>query len=70
MILRFMSREGQFRLTVDPTTAFPDILPQLAEKLPANVDLSSITVNPKPHGEEARSLSTLRGVTFEHVGLK
>ncbi|KAK7191776.1 nuclear protein localization protein 4 [Paraphaeosphaeria sporulosa] len=70
MILRFVSKEGQFRLTVDAATAFPDILPQIAEKLPSNVDLSSITVSNKPHGGDARKLSTLRGITFNQVGLK
>ncbi|PSN69601.1 NPL4-domain-containing protein [Corynespora cassiicola Philippines] len=69
MILRFVSREGQFRLTVEPTTAFPDILPQLAEKLPPNADLASITVSNKPHGGDARKLSALKGVTFKQVGL-
>lgn len=70
MILRFVSKEGQFRLTVDAATAFPDILPQLAEKLPANVDLSSITVSNKPHGGDARALNSLKGITFAKVGLK
>ena len=70
MILRFVSKEGQFRLTVDPADAFTDIAPQIAEKLPANVDIATITVNNKPQGGEARKLSTLRGVTFQQVGLK
>lgn len=70
MILRFVSKEGQFRLTVEPSTAFPDVLPQIAEKLPGNVDLASVTVSNKPHGGDARQISTLRGVTFQQVGLK
>lgn len=69
MILRFVSREGQFRLTVEPTTTFPDIIPQLAEKLPPNVDISSITVSNKPAGGDARKLSSLRGISFKQVGL-
>jgi nuclear protein localization family protein 4 len=69
MILRFVSKEGQFRLTVEPSTTFPDIIPQVAEKLPKNVDLTSITVSNRPHGGDARQLSSLKGVTFEQVGL-
>jgi len=69
MILRFVSKEGQFRLTVEPTTNFPDIIPQVAEKLPSNVDLSSITVSNKPSGGDARKISSLKGVSFQQVGL-
>jgi nuclear protein localization family protein 4 len=69
MILRFVSKEGQFRLTVEPTTTFPDIIPQIAEKLPKSVDLSSITVSNKPAGGDARKISSLKGVTFKQVGL-
>jgi nuclear protein localization family protein 4 len=69
MILRFVSKEGQFRLAVEPTTTFPDIVPQIAEKLPKSVDLSSITVSNKPHGGDARKISSLKGVTFKQVGL-
>lgn len=69
MILRFVSREGQFRLNVEPNTTFPDIVPQIAEKLPSSVDLSTLTVSNKPHGGDSRLFSTLRGVSFEQVGL-
>lgn len=69
MILRFVSKEGQFRLTVEPTTTFPEILPQVAEKLPKNVDFASISVSNKPHGGDARKLASLKGVTFDQVGL-
>lgn len=67
--LRFRSRDGQFNLTVDPEGDFPSILPQVAEKLPKNVDLSSITVSNKPQGGDARLLSSLQGVTFQRIGL-
>ncbi|KAL1609115.1 nuclear protein localization protein 4 [Nothophoma quercina] len=69
MILRFVSKEGQFRLTVEPTTTFADILPQVAEKLPKNVDLASVAVSNKPQGGDARKLASLKGVTFQQVGL-
>lgn len=69
MILRFVSKEGQFRLTVEPTTTFPEILPQVAEKLPKNVDPASIAVSNKPQGGDARKLASLKGVSFEQVRL-
>ena len=69
MILRFVSKEGQFRLTVEPTDTFAGILPQVAEKLPKNVDLQSVSVSNKPHGGDARKLASLQGVTFQQVGL-
>ncbi|KAF2801856.1 NPL4-domain-containing protein [Mytilinidion resinicola] len=69
MILRFFSREGQFRLDVQPSTTFTDIIPQVAEKLPKTVDIKSISVSNKPHGGDHRKLSTLKGVTFGQVGL-
>lgn len=69
MILRFVSKEGQFRLTVEPTTTFTDILPQVAEKLPKNVDLASVAVSNKPHGGDSRKIVSLKGVTFQQVGL-
>ena len=69
MILRFVSKEGQFRLNVQPSQTFPDIVSQVAEKLPSTVDISSITVSNKPQGKDARKLKSLKGVTFEQVGL-
>jgi nuclear protein localization family protein 4 len=69
MILRFVSKEGQFRLTVEPTTTFPEILPQIAEKLPKSVDLQSVTVCNRPQGGDARRISDLQGVSFQHVNL-
>ena len=69
MILRFVSKEGQFRLTVEPTTTFTDILPQVAEKLPKNADLASVAVSNKPQGGDSRKIASLKGVTFQQVGL-
>ena len=69
MILRFVSKEGQFRLTVHPEDTFPEILPQIAEKLPKNVDLESISVSNRPQGGDARKLAELKGVSFKQVGL-
>jgi len=70
MLLRFQSRDGQFRLTVGPETQFPDLLPQILEKLPANADAASVTLSNKPHGGDARIVQALKGVTLKQVGLK
>lgn len=69
MILRFVSKEGQFRLTVQPEDTFTDIAPQVAEKLPKNVQFQSITVSNRPQGGDARKLADLKGVSFKQVGL-
>ena len=69
MILRFQSREGQFRLTVEPTTDIASILPQVLEKLPKDVLASSVTISPKPHGGDSRPIEALKGVTFGRLGL-
>ncbi|KAK1007502.1 nuclear protein localization protein 4 [Friedmanniomyces endolithicus] len=69
MILRFQSREGQFRLNVEAATDIASILPQLQEKLPKNVITSSITISPKPHGADSRPIQALKGVTFGRLGL-
>lgn len=70
MILRFQSRNGQFRLTVEPKDDFTTVSSQIAEKLPPNTDLSSITISPKPQDKSsARKLESLKGITFERVGL-
>lgn len=69
MILRFVSKEGQFRLTVQPEDTFADITPQITEKLPKNVDLQSITISNRPQGGDARKLAELKGVSFKQVGL-
>jgi nuclear protein localization family protein 4 len=62
--------EGQFRLTVEPTTTFLDVLPQIAEKLPKTVDTQSVTVSNRPHGGDARKIVDLDGVSFGQVGLQ
>lgn len=70
MILRFQSRNGQFRLTVEPKDDFTTVASQIIEKLPSNIDISSITISPKPQDKaSARKLDGLKGVTFERVGL-
>jgi nuclear protein localization family protein 4 len=66
---QFVSKDGQFRLTVQPEDTFSSILPQVAEKLPSNVDIQSISVSNRPQGGDARKLAELKGVSFKQVGL-
>jgi nuclear protein localization family protein 4 len=70
MILRFQSRFGQFRLTVDQHTDISTILPAVLEKLPADVVPSSVTISPKPAGADSRPIEALKGITFARLGLE
>ncbi|KAI9700536.1 MAG: nuclear protein localization protein 4 [Bogoriella megaspora] len=69
MLIRFQGRDGQFRITVQPQDQLVSILPQIVDKLPKDVDPTSVTISPKPHGAEAHSVVSLKGVTFERLGL-
>ncbi|KAF4555966.1 NPL4-like protein [Elsinoe fawcettii] len=69
MIIRFQSRNGQFRLTLEPTTEIASILPQVLEKLPKDAIPSSVTMSPKPQGGDSRPIEALKGITFQRLGL-
>jgi nuclear protein localization family protein 4 len=70
MLLRFRGRDGQFRLDVNPDDSFPSLTSRIAEHLPKDVDLASITVSNQPQGGDARRPADLKGVSLGRVGLK
>ncbi|KAI4150348.1 MAG: hypothetical protein L6R39_002289 [Caloplaca ligustica] len=70
ILLRFESKDGQFRLTVDPADKFPSLLSKILDNLPKDVDSRTLTLSNKPHGGEDRLLSSLGGVAIERVGLR
>ncbi|KAF2754323.1 nuclear protein localization protein 4 [Pseudovirgaria hyperparasitica] len=69
MILRFQSKEGQFRLTVQQTDDFASLLHPILEKLPKDVDPTSITVSNDPRAGDKRKIASLKGITFKQVGM-
>ncbi|KAL8768023.1 MAG: hypothetical protein Q9209_005627 [Squamulea sp. 1 TL-2023] len=70
VLLRFESRNGQFRFTVNPTDEFPALLTKILDNLPKGVDSRTLTLSNKPHAGEDRLLSSLKGIAIERVGLK
>ncbi|KAK7622780.1 NPL4 family-domain-containing protein [Phyllosticta paracitricarpa] len=70
MIIRFESRFGRFRLTVEPHDDFSSIAPHIVDKLPSEIDPSSITVALKAARSETQPLSALQGHTFEQLGIR
>jgi nuclear protein localization family protein 4 len=70
MLLRFQSRNGQFRLTAEDNTEFTSLLAGILEKLPSDTDPASIMLSNKPQGGDARKLSALKGVQLSQVGIK
>ncbi|KAL8737809.1 MAG: hypothetical protein Q9181_001343 [Wetmoreana brouardii] len=70
ILLRFESKNGQFRLTVNPTDHFPTLLSKILDNLPKDADSRTLTLSNKPHGGEDRLLSSLKGVAIERVGLR
>ena len=75
MLLRFESKNGQFRLTAQPTDTFAALGRQILGNLPANTDPSSIVISPKPvsntpNTQQERRLADIPTVQLGQVGLK
>jgi nuclear protein localization protein 4 homolog len=69
MLLRFSSPDGQFRVNVDPNVTFASLASLIAERLPKDVDLSTLTLNNQARKEGQRLLSDIKNVTLSRVGL-
>lgn len=69
MILRFRGRDGSFRLEVGPSDDFPSLLSKIADRLPKNVNLSTLKISNHPDAGDAREISQLKGVPISRMGL-
>jgi len=69
MILRFRGRDGSFRLEVGPNDDFPSLLSNIADRLPKDVDLSTLKISNHPDAGDAREISQLKGVPISRMGL-
>ncbi|MDI1488551.1 MAG: nuclear protein localization protein 4 [Ramalina farinacea] len=70
IILRFQSKNGQFRLNVDPDIQFTDLLSGILDNLPRDANSQSIVLSNRAFGGEERLLSSLAGVSISRVGLR
>jgi nuclear protein localization family protein 4 len=68
MILRFSSRIGQFRLSVEQSDDISTLLPRIVEKLTPDTLPSSVAISPQ-RGGQSRLLESLKGVTVQKLGL-
>ena len=75
MLLRFESKNGQFRLNAEPTDTFASLSAKILDNLPPNADGASIIISPKPVSntpapERERRLADIPRVTLGQVQLK
>jgi hypothetical protein len=70
IIVRIFSPDGQFRITVDTSITFASLAPLIAERLPKDVDLTSLTFNHTPWTEGRKLISDVKNITLRRVGVK
>ncbi|KAK5939930.1 nuclear protein localization protein 4 [Knufia obscura] len=75
MLLRFESKNGQFRLNAEPTDTFASLSTKILDNLPPNTDASSLVISPKPvsatpNADIERKLADVPRVKLGQVGLK
>lgn len=70
MIIRFRSKDGQYRLNCDETTKFGDLLNELVmTKLPA-IDPLTLTVKPTLPGSNEQLVKDIQALTVKELDLK
>jgi nuclear protein localization family protein 4 len=70
MLLRFSSPDGQFRIPVEPSISFGDLASLIAEYLPKDVDLTTLTMNNQMRNEGRKLVSDIKNVALGRVGLQ
>lgn len=74
MLLRFESKNGQFRLNAEPTDTFASLSSMILDNLPPSTDASSIVLSNKPVSAKPapneRRLAEIPKVQLKQVGLK
>lgn len=74
MLLRFESKNGQFRVTAEPNDTFASLTSKILEHLPPNVDAATLVLSPKPVGssshERERRLAEIANAKLKQVGLE
>jgi nuclear protein localization family protein 4 len=70
MLLRFSSPDGQFRIPVEPTISFGELASLIADHLPKDVDLTTLSMNNQMRTEGRKLVSDIKNVALGRVGLR
>ncbi|KAL2269808.1 hypothetical protein VTJ83DRAFT_1992 [Remersonia thermophila] len=69
MLVRLRAPDGMFRLTVEPTTTFGELVQQLIPKLPPTVDPKSIALSNQPSGQDSKKIGEIAPFQLGQTGL-